>query len=294
MLQNARSITSAAKLLRLDWRSVQAIMNRAVNRGLERGESVALPHLGIDEKSFLRGQSYVTVLTDLDGKRVLDVKPGADAQSARELIEETLTPEQRGSVKAVAMDRGKANIAAVSTALPAADIVFESFHLAQDLNKAVDAVRRTEHKALTAAGDDTLKKTRWQWLRDPHSFGEAELLSFSALTEMHLRTSRAWHHKELFKELYNQPDAIRGKAFFDKWHTGVMRSRIEPMKKVARSFRESLPRILTWFTHRITNALSEGLNSVIQSIKSAARGFRSSENYRIRILFAAGKLNMTP
>jgi transposase len=82
--------------------------------------------------------------------------------------------------------------------------------------------------------------------------------------------------------------------FFDGWYAWVIRSRLEPMKKVARMLKGHLPGLMSYFNHGVTNALSEGCNSKIQSIKSAARGFRSFKNYRLRILFYCGKLDLNP
>ena len=114
------------------------------------------------------------------------------------------------------------------------------------------------------------------------------------LAQQALRTAKAWQCKELFKGFYEQPDAVQGQAFFHKWYRSAMRTRLDPVKKVAESFLKSLPRILTWFAHPISNAMAEGFNSAIQAIKSAARGFRNAEHYRIRILFHCGKLELMP
>lgn len=293
VLQCARSIEDGRRLLRLHWESAQRLMDRAVARGLARRETENIRRLGIDEKNFGRGQSFMSILTDIDGRRVLEVVPGASTASAQQLIG-TLPPEQQQKVEAVAMDRSPAYVSAVEQNLPQADIVHDPYHLAADLNKAVDTVRRQEHKALQREGDDTLTGTKYLWLSDPHNLSEGRLHSFTHLAQLALKTARAWECKELFKGFYEQPDAVQGRAFFIKWYGRSMRSRLEPVKGVARSFMNSLPRLLTWFKHRISNAAAEGFNSVIQALKSAARGFRNPDHYRVRILFHCGKLNLLP
>ena len=100
--------------------------------------------------------------------------------------------------------------------------------------------------------------------------------------------------KELFKGLYEQPDAAAGARYFDQWVSKAKRSRLPAMKKVAESFKASQAWILIWFEYAITNALTEGINSVIQGLKTTARGFRSAASYRTRILFFAGKLELHP
>lgn len=293
VLRGARSLEDGRRLLRLSWESAQRLMERAVGRGLARRRTEDIRRLGIDEKSFGRGQSFVSILTDIDGRRVLEVVPGASEESGRHLIG-TLPREQQEKVAAVAMDRSPAFIAAVEKSLPRAGIVHDPYHLAADLNKAVDTVRRQEHKVLLREGDDTLTGTKYLWLSDPHHLSGSRLQSFTRLAERALKTARAWEYKELFKGFHEQPGAEEGRAFFIQWHRRAMRSRLEPVKKVARSFMHSLPRLLTWFEHRISNAAAEGFNSVIQALKAAARGFRNHDHYRTRILFHCGKLDLLP
>ena len=293
-LQMAHPISDAAKLLRLNWHSAQRIMDLAVERGMNRRQEEEIEELGVDEKSFLRAQNYISVLTDLEGRRVLDVKPGATKEIVKSLIEETLSESQRQAVKAVAMDRSGTFKAAVTEALPQAKIVFDSYHLAADLNKAVDATRRAENHQLSSAGNDLLEGTRFQWLRDPTTMKPAVFSNFETLAKLQLKTSRAWMLKELFKGLYEQPDAAAGARYFDQWVSKAKRSRLPAMKKVAESFKASRTWILNWFEYAITNALTEGLNSVIQGLRTATRGFRNAASYRTRILFFAGKLELHP
>ena len=293
VLRHARTLEDGRKFLRMSWASAQRLLQRAVQRGLTRRRIEEPRHLGIDEKSFLRGQSYMTILTDIEGRRVLEVVPGASRESARAVLA-TLTEAQLAGVEAVAMDRSPAFVAAVEQSLPQAAIVHDPFHLAADLHKAVDQVRRQEHRTLQRSGDDTLTGTKYLWLTDPHRLPPARLEHFTALAQQALKTARAWECKELFKGFHEQPDRNHGEIYFRRWYGRAIRSRLEPVRKVARSFRQSLPRLLTWFEHRISNGAAEGFNSVIQALKSASRGFRNPEHYRIRILFVCGKLDLMP
>lgn len=292
VIQACRSIEDARRLLRLSWDSAQRIIRRAVERGMARRQSRGIDFLGIDEKSFGKGQNYISVLTDITGKCVLEVVEGADKPSAMALIR-TLPPEQLAGVQAVAMDRSPAYLAAVSEALPGAAIVHDAYHLSADLNKAVDQVRRQEHRILLSLGDDTLTGTKYDWLRNPLNMTPEKLTAFTGLASLALKTSRAWGIKELFGGFWEQPDAAAGGRFFAKWYARTIRSRLEPMKKLARSFRKSLPYLVTWFQFPISNAMAEGFNSVIQLLKAAARGFRNAANYRISILFHCGKLDLS-
>ena len=109
-----------------------------------------------------------------------------------------------------------------------------------------------------------------------------------------LKTARAWALKETFASFWVQPSVRRAERFFAKWYGRAMRSRLSPVKKVARMLKEHRLGLFNYLLHPITNAVTEGLNSRIQAIKANARGFRSFDNYRTRILFFCGKLDLLP
>ena len=293
VLLASASVSQACGLLGLSWDTAQEIMRRAVERGLERRQLDALKHLGMDEKSFKRGQSYVTLLTDLDQSRVLDVVEERTTEAADQLWE-TLTPEQKQTVEAVAVDMWEPFIRTIEKQVPAADIVHDRFHVSQYLGKAVDQVRRQEHKELLAQGDETLTGTRQLWLYNPENFSPEQVAEFSALKDLHLKVARAWAAKELFSKFWEYQEVGWARRFFKDWFGWVSRSQLKPVVEVAQMLKRHLDNLLTYLKHHITNAVTEGLNSKIQSLKAAARGFRNFRNYRIRILFFCGKLNLYP
>jgi transposase len=288
------TLRQAEELLRIDWDSCQRIMDRAVARGLARRSVEQVRRVGLDEKSFLRGHSYVSTMTDMtDAKtaRVLEVVRGRDLESGRKLWQ-SLPELQRRQVVAAAMDMSASFVAATTAEAPGCAIVHDKFHVSQMLNEAVDQTRRAEHAQLQARGDDTLKDTRYLWLKG--TVPEEKQPAFSELLERNLKTARAWAYKEMFTEFWAQDDMADGRTFFDDWYRSVTRTRLDKVKKVARTLKGHLDHLLTYFAHPITNALTEGFNSRIQAIKSAARGFRRFENYRTRILFFCGKLDLMP
>lgn len=291
VLLASASVSQACALLGLSWDTAQEIMRRAVQRGLERRQLERLKYLGMDEKSFRRGQSYVTLLTDLEESRVLDVVEERTAEAASQLWD-TLSPEQKQGVEAVAVDMWEPFIQTIQTQVPDADIVHDKFHVSKYLGEAVDKVRRQEHKELLAQGDETLKGTRQLWLYNPQNFSPEQAEEFSALKDLHLKVARAWAAKELFSKFWEYQEEGWARRFFKDWFGWVSRSRLKPVVDVAQMIKRHLENLLTYLRHHITNAVTEGLNSKIQSLKSAARGFRNFQNYRIRILFFCGKLNL--
>ncbi|MCC5025628.1 MAG: transposase [Candidatus Synoicihabitans palmerolidicus] len=167
----------------------------------------------------MRGQSYVSLMTDLDGARVLEVKKGRDTQTVVSLWE-TMSPEQREKIVAAAMDIGGPYIAGTRQAVPHVDIVHDRFHVSKPLNEAVDHTRREEaadhtrrEKAakLAERGDYTLKCSRFMWLHGV--VPEKQKDHFEALLETNLRTAREWAYKEPMVEFWYQPARPRARLF---------------------------------------------------------------------------------
>ena len=293
VLQACRTVNSAAALLGLSWDAVQSIMDRAVTRGLERRKTTHTPHLGIDEKSFRKGHDYITVLTDVDGSRVLDVVPER-TQAAAEAVLQTLTIKQRQEVRAVAADMLPAYANAVTHQLPNAELVHDKFHVAKHLGEVVDQVRRAENKALHAEDDDRLKGTRQLWLFNKSNLSPQQRRRFEAIRHSGLKTAGVWAIKEEVRWFWKYVYSTSAKEFFDQRYAWGVRCRLRPIVRVAKMLKRHLPNLLSYFLYRITNATSEGFNSIIQALKYAAPGFSSFANYCTRILFYCERLELRP
>ncbi len=293
VLQCAGSVKAAAALLRLSWDAAHEIMKRAVERGLEKRDLEGIRLVGIDEKSFGQEQDYISVMTDPKASRVIEMAEGRTEESAG-ILWNSLTDDQKSHIAAVSIDMWQAFENSVASHAPQAEIVFDRFHISKHLNEGVDKVRREEHRELMKDGDDRPKGMRYQFLFNAEKLDEERQEELNALQKQQLRTSRAWGIKDYFRRFWDEPDAIAGREFFDHWYNWAIRSRLEPMKKVARLLKNRLENILSWFRHRITNSNAEGFNSRIQAIMSKARGFRSFQNYRTGILFFCRKLPLKP
>ena len=291
VIESCGTVKSAAGLLGLDWDSVHRIMERAVERGLGRRELESLRYVGIDEKSFRRGHSYISLLSDLTGSRVLEVVEDRTQEAAEDLWKD-LPDEQKKQIEAVAVDMWPAFANSVKTNAPQAEVVHDRFHISKHLNEAVDRVRRSEHKTLQRTGDDRLKGSKHLWLFNPENLSDDRWIEFETLKDQELKTSRGWAIKEQFRWFWEYRYAGNARKFFDRWYGWATHSRLKPIIKVAKMLKRHLNNILTYFRHKITNAVSEGFNSRIQSIKSQARGFRAFRNFRTRILFYCGKLDL--
>lgn len=297
-LQEA-SISAVAELFGLSWGAVDGIQKRAVRRGLKRRiyeKGRTLPkRIGIDEKSFKKGQDYVTVVCDQEEGEVVHVADGRKTEVVEDYLK-GFDEEERASVETVAMDMWQAYIKAVTTWIPGAEkkICFDKFHVAQHLGKAVDQVRRAENKKLRAEGSDALKGTRYHWLGNSTLLSEKRLGELEGLKRVANKTARAWAIKETGMDAWRYKSRGWARKALKSWYSWAIRSRLEPVKKVARMVEKHMEGIINAIYHGVTNARSESINSRIQWIKYTARGFRNRERFRNAIYFHLGGLDMTP
>lgn len=292
-LECSENRSKTAEILRLSWDELNHIMNKAVKRGLARREDEPIKYIGMDEKSFLKGQNYVTVMTDTEGKRIIDIAQGRTGESV-DTLWEGLTENQKSGIEAVSMDFWKAFITGAEKHVPHADIVHDRFHIEKYLNEAVDKVRRIEHKKLKIQKDNTLAGTKYLWLKSKRNFTKDNKSDFRKLNIDQLAVGRAWNRKELFRHFWSYKYEGSARKFFKKWYFSATHSRLKPVIDVAKMLKRHIENILTYVKHKITNSFAEGINSKIQHIKATARGFRNFDNYRTSILFYCGKLSLYP
>src|SRR5262245_56710121 len=293
-LQQA-SQKAVATQMNLSWDEIHSILERAVGRGLERRSRENVRRLGIDEKAYKTGHSYLTLVNDLDTGRVLYIAEEREEKSL-DGFWPTLSAEQLDSIEAVALDMWDAYLNSIRKHLPDADqkIVFDKFHIAQHLTDAVDRVRRKEHKVLRATGDLRLKGTRFRWLRNPDNMTWQEKRSFAALKNSELKSARAWALKQAAMLLFNYRSEAWARKHFRWWYNWAARSRLQPMIKVAGMLKRRFANIVTYLRHRITNATSESINAKLQWVKYTARGYRNKQNFINAIYFHCGGLDMNP
>jgi transposase len=197
------------------------------------------------------------------------------------------------------MDMWDPYLKTVRAYVPDADakIVFDKFHVMRHAAEAVDAVRRREQKELAQRGDRRLTGTKYLWLKNPAHFdrlSRAVRQQFARLKRSTLKAARAWALKEAFRRIWEYRSIPAARAFFRRWYAWARRSRLKPVIYFAGIIARRLENILTYLTHHITNAVTEGLNAKIQWIKYSSRGFRNRERFKLAILFHCGGLDLEP
>lgn len=284
-------VAGAAKILGISWDEAHHLMQRAVQRGLARRPRTLPQRLGIDEKAIAKGHRYLTIVCNLDAGTVLHLAEGRTKDTVFSFLAPFTVNEVAG-IETIAMDMWPAFIETVTRWVPGGrdKIVFDRYHIVAHMNHAVDLVRRAE----TRAGNEALKGSRYLWLYGQENVPAHRADEFAALRALNLTTSRAWAIKEMLRELWACHTREQAVDFHRRWHHWATHSRLAPVIKVAAMIKNHLHNILTYFTHRVTNAASEGINSAIQTIKKRAGGYRNVDNFKTAIYFHCGGLDLYP
>ena len=296
LILQCSTVKGACAIAGISWDEAWGIMQRAVVRGQTRKEARPIAYIGVDEKAFRKGHRYHTVVCDLARATVEFVAEERKTESLAAYYTQ-LTEEQKAALQAVAMDMWEPYIGATRDGLPngGEKIVFDRFHIMRDMTKAVDTVRKQEHREFLSGGENSpLTKTKYIWLFSDERRPAHHAETFATLQTLNLKVGRAWAIKEALRTLwtYRQPAAV--KRFFTRWYAWAVRSRLEPVKQVAATLKRHLDGVLRFAKHPITNGVAEGLNSKIMSIKRKAGGFRNPANFTTAIYFHCGGLDLYP
>ena len=289
------STQAVSRQLNLSWNAIDGMMQRAVKRGLSRRAVQSPKHLGIDETAFRKRHDYVTIISDTENGVVLHVGQDRRKAGLKEWYE-GLNNSQKKRIESISMDMWPAFINATLESLPDAEhkIAFDKFHVAQYLGEAVDKVRRQEHKALMSEGSEALKGSKYAWLYNPENMTHEQTQRFKRLRDSTLKTARAWAIKEFAMSLWHYVNKTWARKGWERWLSWAVRSRLEPIKQVAKTIREHLWGIINAIVLKVSNGPAEGLNSRIKMLKVRSRGFRNKERFSNAIYFHFGGLDLYP
>lgn len=300
-------VRQAAVLLRCAdkalWRRIEHYVGQA--RALDDMSAVRM--VGIDETSLRRGQHYITVVHDLDAKRLLFACEGRDHQTVAGFVEDLKAhggdPAQ---VRHVCQDMSTAYTKGVQLELPDAAISYDRFHVVKLAIEAMDEVRRTEWReqpqAVAAAlgGKDkkVLTGLMWGMRKNPSGWSGKQLNAMHWLQHSTLKAARAWRLKMALREVYGAAlqhnDAVRAEADLRAWLSWARRSRLEPFKKLAKTLTAHLAGVVRGMLDNRSNAFVEAMNGLLQQAKRAARGFRTASNFIAIAYLRMSKLKHLP
>lgn len=296
VIRQCSTLTGACRILQITWDEAWGVMARAVARGQARKVARPMRYLGVDEKAFRKGHVYHTIVCDLERHTVEHVAADRRVESLAGFFA-GLTDAQRDAVAAVAMDMWDPYIRATREGLPdgEAKIVFDRFHIMQEMNTAVDLVRKQEHRARQRAdGDAVLAGSKYLWLYAKEHVPAKHGRRFAALCALGLQVGRAWAIKEALRTLWTYRRHWAATRFFRRWFHWARCSRLAPVRRSAATLKRHVEGILRYCQHPITNGATEGINSKIMTIKRKACGFRNPQNFETAIYFHCGGLDLYP
>lgn len=285
------SLNEACRVLRMSRTALLHIVNHWVEKAVKAESMSEVRQISLDETSFKRGQSYVTVVGEPCRHRVIGVEEGRDMDAVERF---SLDFEKRGgdctAVSDVSMDMSKVYRKAVDLCFPQARVVYDHFHVKKLVLDAMDQVRQEEQGKKYAKNRQAGRKLL---MIPERRMSEEQKASKQALCQEYPKTGRAFQMVQQLDDLYFCQQKAEAESVMNRLTSWMMHSRLNPMKAAACSLRRNKEEILAYFIHRSSNAFAEGMNSLIQTAKRKARGFRTFLGFRTMIFLAVGKLQLS-
>ncbi len=268
-----------AEVFHSTWDHVFCSVEMAVDWGKKHRDLSGIKAIGVDEIQWQRGHKYLTLVYQIDSnsRRLLWVGQNRTIK--------TLLTFFRGFGKArseqleyVCSDMWKPYLKVIKKKADNALHILDRFHIMTYLSKAIDEVRAQETRTLKEKGlEPVLTKSRWLLLKRPENLNEKQESKLAELVQYNLKTIRSYLLKEEFQLFWHYVSPYWAGQFLDKWCTKAMRSKIEPMKKVARMLRRHKPLLMNWFKAKgsFSSGIVEGFNNKAKLTTRKAFGFRT-------------------
>jgi transposase len=265
-----------------------------VNWGCEHRTLSGIASIGIDEVQWQRGHKYLTLVYQIDEycKRLLWVGQERKVKTLLRFFHWFGRGRSQG-LEFICSDMWKPYLKVIAKKAAQAMHVLDRFHIMGHMSKAIDEVRAQEAKKLKAEGyEPVLKSSLWLLLKRPENLSEKQETRLAQLLQYNLKTVRAYLSKEEFQFFWGYISPYWAGQFLDRWCTQTMRSRIEPMKKVARMLRRHRVLILNWFRAKgaLSSGVVEGFNNEVKLTTRKSYGFRTFRAAEIGLFHALGAL----
>ena len=291
LLAEKLPLEEARIFLRISHTALTNIVAYWVSKRVSEDDLSNVTDINVDETSFKKGQSYVTVVCDAVTRRVIDVEEGRTAQQVWDF---SVKLEEKGGdckgIKQVASDMSGAYLKGITDCFPNAVTVIDKFHVKQLLLNAMHEVRREEQ-----GKEARNRKAGRKLLMIPQGrMTEQQTEKLQELSRKYPKTGRAFRMVQSLDVMYACYSMEEAEKRFAQLISWLRRSRLAPMKGVATTLLQHKDQILAYFHSRLTNAIAEGINSLIQAGKRKARGFRTFRGYSTMIYLTCSKLDFAP
>jgi transposase len=283
-----------AEAFRTSWEKVFDAVEYVVTFGLENRVLGQIDAIGVDEIQYAKGHKYLTLVyqIDLGVTRLLWVGKERTIESFQGFFT-MIGDEIASKIVFVCSDMWKPYLKVIREKCSEALHILDRFHIVANMNKALDEVRAGESRRIAFEGRiPVLKKSRWLLLKRGDNLKTEQRFRLRDLLSYNLKTVRAYLLKEAFQQLWDYNSATWAGKFLDEWCRQVMRSRIKPMKKIARSLREHRELILNYFRAQklLSSGVVEGLNNKAKVTMRKSYGFRTFRCLELALYHSLGKL----
>jgi transposase len=283
-----------AEVFNTSWDNVWRSVKMAVAWGLEHRDLETVTAIGIDEISRKKGHKYVTLVYQIDAgcRRLLWVGKERTAKTLRRFFTE-FGPERTARLLFICSDMWKPYLRIIAQEAGHALNILDRFHIMTHVNKAIDKIRAKEARALKAGGQEPiLTGSRWCLLKRPENLTDNQTVKLKELLGLNLKTVRAYLLKEDLQRFWSYQTAGWAGRFLDQWCRRTMRSRLEPMKKVARMLLAHRQLLFHWFKVKSRVALGavEGFNNKAKLTSRKAYGYRSFDVLKVALYHTLGDL----
>ena len=283
-----------AEAFRTSWEKVFDAVEYVVTFGLEHRVLGQIDAIGVDEIQYAKGHKYLTLVyqIDLGVTRLLWVGKERTIESFQGFFT-MIGGEIASKIVFVCSDMWKPYLKVIREQCSGALHILDRFHIVANMNKALDEVRAGESRRIAFEGRiPVLKKSRWLLLKRGDNLQTEQRFRLRDLLRYNLKTVRAYLLKEAFQQLWDYNSATWAGKFLDEWCRQVMRSRIEPMKKIARSLRDHRELILNYFRAQklLSSGVVEGLNNKAKVTMRKSYGFRTFRCLELALYHSLGKL----
>lgn len=283
-----------AASFRTSWEKVCHAVEYVVAWGLEHRSLAGINAIGVDEIQYAKGHKYLTLVYQIDAGAARLLWIGAERTVATfEQFFVMLGPERSTQIQFVCSDMWKPYLKVIREKCSQALHILDRFHVVAKMNEALDDVRAAEARRLAQAGHEPLlKKSRWCVLKRRENLTDHQQVRLKDLLRYNLQTVRAYLLKEDFQQFWNYSSAHWAGTFLDFWCREAMRSRIEPMQKIARTLRAHRELLLNYFKAKkaFSSGVVEGLNNKAKVTTRRSYGFRTFRVTELALYHSLGKL----
>lgn len=281
-------VHGVARLMDISDNALWRVIHHYVEEAVAQIDCSQVQQVGIDETSARKGHDYISCFFDMDARRLIFATSGRENEVVAACA--SFINAHGGdstAVKEVSCDMSPAFVKGIREHLPKAAITFDKFHVIKVLSDALERVRRSEWRK-----DKTVKGARWALLKNPDNLTPKQREQLTDITARNANLAEAYRLKETFRDFYRQPDLKSATGFLKGWVAVAKKSTIKPILTAAKTISNRGKGILRWFTSHLTNAVMEGLNSLLQAAKRKARGYRLHKTFITMAYLIAGKLDL--